>query len=323
MVGGAAAASSNPWTFAARAQQPSMPVVGFLNGGSPEGYTAMIAAFRRGLREQGFIEGQNVKIEFSWANGQFDKLPALASDLVRRQVAVLAGTSTAGGLAAKAATSTIPVVFTTSSDPVRLKLVASLSRPGGNVTGATQLDVEVAPKRLELMRELFPSATRIALLINPTNPTAEKQSRELVAPAGALGLQLQSLHASTEGELDAAFASFAQAHAAALVISSADSFFTSQTKRLAALAVRYNVPAIYQYPEFTSSGGLMSYGGSITATYHLAGVYAGRILKGEKPANLPVQQATKIELTINLKAAKSLGITVPPALVARADEVIE
>jgi putative ABC transport system substrate-binding protein len=323
MIGGAAAASSNPWTLAAHAQQPVMPVIGFLNGGSPTGYTAMVAAFRLGLQEQGFIEGRNVKIEYHWANGQFDKLPALASDLVRRQVGVIAGTSTAGGLAAKAATTTIPVVFTTSGDPVHLKLVASLSRPGGNVTGATQLDVEVSPKRLELLHELFPTAITMALLVNPTNPTAENQARELVAPARALGLQLHVLYASTEHDLDAAFASFAQLHAGGLVISSADSFFTSQAKYLAALAVRYNVPAIYQYPEFTAAGGLISYGGSITATYRLAGVYVGRILKGEKPADLPVQQATKIELIINLKAAKALGITVPPALIARADEVIE
>jgi putative tryptophan/tyrosine transport system substrate-binding protein len=283
----------------------------------------VVAAFGRGLKEAGFVEGQNLAIEYRWAEGEFHRLPALAADLVRRQVTVLAATSTPAALSAIAETSTIPIVFTTSNDPVRLGLVPSLSRPGGNVTGAVQLNVETAPKRLELLHELVPSASVIGMLVNPTNPTAEIQTRELQAAARTLGLQLHVLHASAEDDFDRVFASLAGLGAGGLVIGSADPFLTSRSGQLAALTVRHAVPAVYQYREFVAAGGLMSYGGSIADTYRLAGVYTGRILKGEKPAELPVQQGTKIELIVNLKTAKALGITMPTALLVRADELIE
>jgi len=309
--------------FAARAQHRPVPVIGFLNGGSPEGYARMAAAFRQGLSESGITEGQDATIDYAWAKGQFDLLPALVADLIRRKVAVIAATSTPGAIAAKAATTTLPIVFTTSGDPVKLGLVTNLSRPSGNVTGATQLNVEVAPKRLELLHELIPTATAAAFLVNRTNPTAESQTKGMQATARVLGLQLHIVHASAERDLDAAFASLIRLQASGLVISSADPFFTNRTKQLAALALRHAVPAIYQYPEFATAGGLVSYGGSITDTYRLAGIYVARILKGEKPGELPVQQATKIELIINLKTAKTLGLTVPLPLLGRADEVIE
>jgi putative ABC transport system substrate-binding protein len=312
-----------PWPLAARAQVATMPVVGFLNGGSAEGYARLAAAFREGLKEAGFVDGKNVVIEYRWADGQFDRLPALASDLVRRKVRVLAATSTPAALAAKATTTTIPIVFTTSSDPVNLKLVTGLSGSSGNVTGATQLNVEVAPKRLELLHELNPAAKDIGLLINPTNPTAQVQARELQRVARTLALQLHVVHASTERDLETAFRTLVQLRAGGLVIGSADPFFTGRTKQLAALALRYALPTVYQYPEFTGAGGLMSYGGSISDTYHLAGVYTGRILKGEMPADLPVQQSTKVELVINLKTAKALGLSVPLSLLGRADAVVE
>ena len=317
LIGGAAAA----WPLAARAQQAAMPVIGFVNAGSPKGYARPLSAFLKGLGQAGYVEGRNVTIEYRWAEGQYDRLPAFVADFVQRKVNVIAGTSTQGGLAAKAAAATIPVVFTTSGDPVRLGFVTSLSRPDGNITGAAQLNVEVAPKRLELIREVLPSAVNVALLTNPTSPLTEPLLRGLRTAAAALRLKLHVLQASSEQDLITAFAALAQLRADALVIGT-DSFFTSRSEDLAALAVRHRVPAIYQYPEFTIAGGLMSYGGTITESYRLAGIYVGRILKGEKPADLPVQ-VTKVELIVNLKSAKALGITFPLSVLGRADEVIE
>jgi putative tryptophan/tyrosine transport system substrate-binding protein len=317
VLGGAAAG----WPLAARAQQAEMPVVGFLNGGSPDGYAPMVAAFHQGLMDTGYVEAQSVRIEHRWADGQYDRLPAMAADLVHRQVAVIV-TNSPGMLAAKAATTTIPIVFTTSGDPVELGFVASLARPGRNITGVTQLNVEVAPKRLELMHELVPTATIMAVLLNPTYPSAETQSRGMQAAARTLGLQLHILRASNERAIDDAFATLAQLRAGAFVISS-DPFFNSRAEQFAALALRHAVPTIFQYREFAAAGGLMSYGGSIIDSYRQAGVYTGRILKGEKPADLPVQQSTKVELIINLKTANALGLTVPITLLGRADEVIE
>src|SRR5450631_4492137 len=319
LLGGAAVALP----LIARAQQQVLPVIGFLNSGSPSGYAPLLAAFMQGLKETGFIEGQNVAIEYRWAEGQFDRLPALVADLVQRQVTVIAATSTPSALAAKSATTTIPIVFTTSGDPVQLGLVDSLSRPSGNVTGGTQLNVEVGPKRLELLHELVPTATIMALLVNPTNPVAETLSREMEAAARTLGQQLHVLKASTDGDLDTAFATLIKLRVSGLVIASADGFFTSRADRLAALTVRHAVPTIYQNREFAAAGGLMSYGGNNKESYRTAGIYTGRILKGEKPENLPVQEVTKVELIINLKAAKALGINVPNTLIGRADEVIE
>jgi putative ABC transport system substrate-binding protein len=294
-LGGAAAA----WPLAAHAQQPAMPVIGFLNGASPGGYAPMLAAFRQGLKEAGYVEGQNVTIEYRWAEGRYDRLAALAGDLVYRQVSVIAATSTPANLVAKAATSTIPIVFTTGSDPVQIGLVTSLSRPGGNVTGVTQLTVEVLPKRLELAHELIPNATLVAALVNPTNPNAETVTGELQTAAATLGLQLNVLHASTEAEIDAAFTTLLQQRASVLLIG-ADAFFNSRNEQLAALTIRHSVPAIFEYRQFVAAGGLVSYGGSVIDSYRLAGGYTGRILKGDKPADLPVLQSTKVELFINL-----------------------
>ena len=310
------------WPLAARAQQPAMPVLGFLNGGTAEGYAPMVAAFRQGLNEAGYVEGRNVAIEYRWAEGHYDRLPALAADLVQQKVTVIAATSTPAALAAKAATSTVPIVFTTGGDPIKLGLVASLGRPGGNLTGVTTLNVEVGPKRLELARELFPGAT-VALLVNPANPLATTVSKDSQAVADTLGVRLHVLHASTEADFEAAFATAAQLRAAARVISTPDPLFGSHAAQLGALALRHRVPAIYFQREFAAAGGLMSYGGSITETYRLAGLYAGRILKGEKPADLPVVQSAKVELILNLKTTRALGIRVPLPLSGRADEVIE
>src|SRR5262245_7274048 len=312
------------WPLAARAQQPAMPVIGLLGATTAQGYAAQLAAFRQGLSEAGFVEGRNVAIEYRWAKDQYDRLPALAADLVRRQVAVIA---TIGGsvasLAAKAATATIPVVFHGSVDPVEAGLVASLNRPGGNVTGVVTLNIDTGQKRLELLHELLPAATTIGLLLNPTNAVfTEIQSKDLKAAARNLGLQLRIVHASTEHDFDPAFATLRQAQAGGLVIGT-DGFLVSQSAQLAALAVRHALPAIFQYRAFVTAGGLMSYGGSVTDSYRLSGVYTGRILTGEKPADLPVQQATKVELIINLKTAKTLGLTLPITLLGRADEVIE
>jgi putative ABC transport system substrate-binding protein len=314
--------AATAWPLAAHAQQPALPVIGFLNSASPGAYPRQVTEFRQGLKEAGYIEGQNVAIEYRWARGRYERLPALAAELIHHPVAVLAATSTPAALAAKAATTTVPTVFTTASNPVELGLVASLSRPGGNVTGATQLNVEIGPKRLELARELVPTATIIGLLVNPTNPVAKNTSQVLEAAARTLGLELHVLHASTEREIDEAFASLVQRRAGALVIA-ADVFFNSRSEQLGALTLRHAIPTIYGYHEFVDAGGLMSYGGSIRDSYRWAGIYSGRILKGEKPADLPVQQSTKVELIINLKTAKALGLDVPATLLARADEVIE
>jgi putative tryptophan/tyrosine transport system substrate-binding protein len=318
LLGGATAAL--PLT--GRAQQPPMPVIGFLNSGSPDGYAPMVSAFRQGLKEIGYVEGQNVAIEYRWANGDYDRLTSLAGDLVRRQVSVIAATSTPANLVAKASTNTIPIVFTAGNDPVQMGLVASLSRPGGNVTGATQLTGEVVPKRVELAHELTPSASILGFLVNPRNSNSDADTKAAKTAAITLGLQLNVLHASSEAELESVFGAFGQMRAGALAIDG-DALFNSHTKLIAALSVRHLVPAIYESHEFVADGGLAGYGGSITDSYRLAGTYTGKILKGEKPADLPVQQSTKVELLINLKTAKLLGLTVPSQIVARADEVIE
>jgi putative ABC transport system substrate-binding protein len=316
-IGGAAVT----WPLVARAQQP-MPVIGFLNVAAPDGYALYVAAFRDGLKESGYVDGQNVAIEYRWAEGQYDRLPDMAADLVRRQVSVIVA-NTPANLVAKKATDTIPLVFTTASDPVQLGLVSNLSRPGGNVTGISQLNVEIGPKRLELARELMPAATAVAFLVNPGDVSrAETLTKDARAAAGPLGLRLDVLRAGTDAEIAAAFAGFAELKAGVLVIG-ADALFNSKSQLLAELSLRYNVPAIYQYGEFTDAGGLISYGGSIKESYRWAGVYAGRILKGVKPADLPVQQSIKVELIVNLKTAKALGVTVPLALLGRADQVIE
>ena len=319
LLGGAAVA----WPVAARAQQPAVPVIGLLGATTAQGYAAQLEAFRQGLSEAGFVEGRNVAIEYRWAEDQYDQLPTLAADLVRRQVAVIATIGrNAASLAAKAATTTIPVVFHGSVDPVEAGFVASLNRPGGNVTGVVTLNIDTGQKRLELIHELLPAATTIGLLLNPTNAVAEVQSKDLQAAARTLGLQLRIVHASSEPDFGPAFATLSQAQTGGLVIGT-DGFLVSQSAELAALAVRHALPAIFQYRAFVTAGGLMSYGGSVTDSYRLSGVYTGRILKGEKPADLPVQQATKVELIINLKTARALGITFPITLLGRADEVIE
>ena len=316
---GAAAA----WPLAARAQQTAMPVIGVLSSTSPGGDVHRIAAFRKGLREVDYIEGQNVAIEYRGAASQYDRLPGLATDLVRDQVSLIV---TLGGApaarAAKAATATIPIVFYVGGDPVEQGLVASLNRPGGNLTGVSSLNTELGPKRLELLHEAVPKIATIAVLLNPTNPLAPQLSKDLRTAAHTMGLELHALNASTDREIDNAFTSLLRLRADALVIGT-DAFFNNQSEQIATLALRHAVPSIYQYRAFTTAGGLMSYGGEITDLYRQVGVYAGRILKGEKPAELPVQQSTKVELIINIKTAKALGITVPISLLARADEVIE
>ena len=317
LIGGGVTA----WPLAARAQQP-MPVIGFLNSASPDGYAPMLSAFRQGLKETGFAEGQNVRIEYRWAQNQYDRLPAMAADLIHRDVAVIVA-NTPGNLIARNATETIPIVFTTGGDPVQLGLVTSLSRPGGNVTGVSQLTVEVAPKRLELAHELVPAAHVIGLLVNPKNPAQTVVvTRDLQAVATNLGLQLIVLHASTEAELEDAFTTCTQKQVGALVIAP-DTFFNSTAEKLGELTVRHSMPTVFEYHQFVAAGGLASYSASLTNSYRLAGVYTGRILKGEKPADLPVEQATKVELILNLKAAKTLGVTIPVTLLGRADEVIE
>ncbi|MFL5040037.1 MAG: ABC transporter substrate-binding protein [Xanthobacteraceae bacterium] len=317
-LGGAAA-----WPVAARAQQSAMPVVGFLHSSTPGGYASRVAAFRQGLNEAGYIEGRNVTIEYRWAEGHHDRLPELAADLVRRKVTVIAATTTTAALAAKAATATIPVVFEMASDPVKLGLVASLNRPGGNLTGVTGLNVEVGPKRLELLHELIPTATTFALLVNSSNPTlAEPTTRDVRASARTFGLQLHVVSATTDNEIDDAFASLAKLQVGGVVIGT-DPLFSSRLERLASMALRYGLPAVYQWRDFAVAGGLISYGSDTRDAYRLAGIYTARVLKGEKPADLPVQQATKVELYINLKTAKMLGITIPLPLSGRADELIE
>ena len=319
LLGGATA-----WPLAARAQQPAkLPTIGFVGPDSPDSYGVILRAFRVGLRATGFIEGQNVAIEYRWAEGRNDKLPVLTADLVRNQVALIVAPTTPSVLAAKAATKTIPIVFFTAGDPIDLGLVTSLRRPDSNLTGATTLTLEVAPKWLQFLHEMVPAATSLAVLVNPTSPNlAETQSRDLQAAARTRGLPLHVLRASTEPEFDAVFESIARLRAGGLVISS-DSFFYSRSNQLASLASRHSVPTIFPFREFVAAGGLMSYGGSLTESFRWVGVYAGRILKGEKLADLPVQQATKIELFINLNTAQKLGLEVPPTLLTRADDVIE
>ncbi|MFL5083351.1 MAG: ABC transporter substrate-binding protein [Xanthobacteraceae bacterium] len=315
--------SAVAWPLPARAQQSAMPVVGFLHSSSPGGYAPRVAAFRQGVNEAGYIEGRNVTIEYRWAEGHHDRLPELAADVVRRKVTVITATTTPAALAAKAATATIPVVFETGGDPVKLGLVANLNRPGGNLTGVTNLNVEVTPKRLEVLHEIIPTATTFALLINSSSPgLAESTTRNVRASARTLGVALHVVSATTDNEIDDAFASLAKVRAGGLVIGS-DSFFTSRSERLASLALRYALPAVYQWREFAVAGGLISYGTDSRDAYRLAGIYTARVLKGEKPADLPVQQATKVELYINLKTAKTLGITIPLPLSGRADELIE
>ena len=319
LLGGAAVA----WPLAARAQQPAMPVIGFLNSESFEGYAAMATAFRHGLEETGYVEGGNVVVEYRWADGRYDRLPDLVADLMRRQVAVIAANSPAALLAAKAASTTIPIVFATGYDPVAAGLVTSLARPGGNLTGVTSLTAEVGPKRVELLHELVPTAKIIALLVNPSAvPYAETISGDLQAAARKLGLQFHVLHASAGSDFNSVSARLAELRVDGLVIGS-DPFFNSQSEHLASLAVRHAVPAIYQYRKFAAAGGLTSYGGRLTDSYRQVGIYTGRILKGEKPADLPVVQSTRVELIINLNTAKALGLEVPATLLARADEVIE
>jgi putative ABC transport system substrate-binding protein len=319
LLGGAAAG----WPVATRAQAPAVPVIGILGATSAAGFAPEMAAFHQGLEALGYREGLNVRLEQRWANNEYDRLTALADDLVGRQVTVI---SAIGGnpvaLAAKAATTTIPIIFYVGADPVQLGLVASLNRPGGNVTGVAGLNVEVGPKRLELLHELRPTAEIVALLVNPTNPNAAKLSTDLEAAAQKLALSLRVLHAKAERDFVMAFAALAQLRAGALLIGG-DGLFRARSEQLAALTVHYSMPSMFQYREFVAAGGLMSYGGNIIDSYRLVGVYTARILKGEKPANLPVQQSTKAELIINMKTAKLLGLEVPPTLLARADEVIE
>jgi putative tryptophan/tyrosine transport system substrate-binding protein len=312
------------WPLAARAQQPAMPVIGFLSPTTAGRTADLMAAFRQGLSEAGYFESQNVAIEYRWTEGHYELLAPMADDLVTRHVAVIVAPG--GGpatFAAKAATSTIPIVFLVAVDPVGLGLVASLARPGGNLTGVSTLNTEVGPKRLELLHELVPSASDIALLVNPTNLTnTEATKRDLQTAADRLGLKLHVLQASKDDELDTAFARLTELHAGGLVIGT-DGFLISRSEQLAVLALRHAVPAIFQYREFAATGGLMSYGSSFSDSYYQVGVYTGRILNGEKPADLPVVQSKKVELILNLKTAKMLGLTVPLSLLGRADEVIE
>jgi putative ABC transport system substrate-binding protein len=306
----------------ARAQQPRIPVIGFLHGGSPAGFAPFMGGFHLGLKELGFVEGQNVAIEYHWANYQYDRLPELAADLVRRRVAVILAGSLPAVLAAKAATTTIPIVFTTGGDPVKDGLVASLSRPGGNVTGLTLFFGELAAKRLELLRELVPGALVIAALVNPNNPNAEARSRDVQAAARAVGQQIRVFNANSENEIERSFATFVQGGARALLVSD-DPFFESQRAHLVALAARHEIPTIYPWRDAVAVGGLMSYGIVLSDSYRQAGLYVGRVLKGAKPAELPVVQPTKFALAMNIKTAKSLGLTIPLTLQAAADEVIE
>jgi putative ABC transport system substrate-binding protein len=314
---------SMAWPFAARAQQSAMPVIGFLDSGSSGTNANLVAALSQGLKEAGYVEGQSVGIEYRWADGDYDRLPALAADLVRRQVSVIVATGgEPSGRAAKAATTTIPIVFDSGNSPVELGWVTSLNRPGGNMTGVNQMIAELVTKQLGLLHELIPQAQVIAMLVNANNPRTESLVRKAQTTAGALGCNLQILTAGSEQDFDTAFTTLVPRHAGALFVSP-DPFFYRQRDRIIALAARYAVPALYVRREFAAAGGLMSYGTSLADTYRQVGLYAGRILNGEKPADLPVVQPTKFELIINLKTAKSLGLTIPPSLLATADEVIE
>ncbi|MGB9044200.1 MAG: ABC transporter substrate-binding protein [Pseudolabrys sp.] len=319
LIGGAAAA----WPLAARAQQTVLPVVGFLNSASPLPWENYVAGFRAGLKEAGFVDGQNVTIEFRWAEGHYDKLPGLAADLVRRKVAVLVATGGAPSVvAAKAATSTIPIVFTSGSDPVRSGFVTSLNRPGGNTTGVNFFVVVLEGKRLGLLRALIPGVQLIAVLLNPNRPDHANEVREVQEAARAIGQQIHILLASSESAINAAFATATQLHAGALLVGT-DAFFNSQRDKIVALAARHSIPTVYEQRDFALAGGLMSYGTNLANGYRQAGAYVGRILKGEKPGDLPVVQSTKFEFVINLKTAKALGLTVPEGLLNAADEVIE
>ena len=319
LLGGAAAA----WPLVARAQQPAMPVIGYLNNGSPESDASRLTGLRRGLNETGYVEGRNLVIEYRWAGNQADRLPALAADLVQLRVAVIVAAGIPPALAAKAATTSIPIVFLAGTDPVQLGLVASLNRPGGNLTGFNVFGGEVAAKGLALLHELVPSVATIGFLENPNNPIfAAYYERDVLVAAPAIGLKVQILQASSDREIDAAFVNLVQTRTGALLVGG-DAFFNSRIERLIALAAHHAIPVMYQYREFVAAGGLMSYGTSLTDGYRQVGIYAGRILKGEKPADLPVQQATKIELIINLKTARTLGLEVPDRLLTIANEVIE
>jgi putative tryptophan/tyrosine transport system substrate-binding protein len=316
LLGGAVA-----WPVAARAQQ-AIPVIGFLNGASPDAYAPFVAAFHQGLKEAGYVDGQNAIIEYRWAEGQYDRLPALVAELIRRNVAVIAATSSPAAQAAKAATSTVPIVFTTGDDPIKLGLVASLNRPGGNVTGVSNLLVELGSKQLGLLRELVPGTTAVAALMNPKFPGTERQLRDVEAAAHVLGLQLIVLRASTDGEIDAAFATMVQQGGRALLVGT-DPFFLVRADQIVALAARHAIPAIYSVREFAVAGGLMSYASDFADSYRQAGIYTGRVVRGEKPADLPVQRSTKFEFVINFKTAKALGLAVPNSMQLLADEVIE
>jgi putative ABC transport system substrate-binding protein len=319
LLGGAVAA----WPLAARAQQSALPIVGFVGFSSPQAYAAETTAFHRGLAETGYVEGQNVAIKYRWANGQFDRLPSLAADLIRQQLNVLAAIGTpASALAAKAATKTIPIVFVTGGDPVSLGLVESLNRPGGNATGVYMLTAALEPKRLELIREVVPNTRVIGVIVDPNSPDTGLQMKELPAAASALGLQIKIVDASSEGEIDAAFAALRQYPVGAVLLTSSP-FYLPQRQKIVALAARYAIPTVYFFRAFADVGGLMSYGTSLTDAYRQAGIYVGRILKGEKASDLPIQQSVKVELVINMKTAKTLGLTFPLPLLGRADEVIE
>jgi len=318
LVGGAAAA----WPLAARAQQPAMPVIGYLSAGSPGPVAPLMAVLRQSLAEAGFVEGRNVAIEYRWAEGQYDRLPTFAAELVRRQVAVIVASSNPSGLVAKAATATIPIVFHVSSDPVRLGLVASLNRPGGNMTGVNSFVAELGAKQLGLLRELLPTAARIGLLVNPINANVEGVMKDATVAAATIGIQIDIVQASDSREIEAAFATLVRNRADALVIGN-DTFFYNRRVQLATLAIRHTIPVVAGVRDFAEAGGLMSYGTSLTEAFRQLGVYTGRILNGANPADLPVVQSTKFELVINLSTARALGIEVPPMLLARTDEVSE
>jgi ABC-type uncharacterized transport system substrate-binding protein len=319
LLGGAAAA----WSLAARAQQPALPVVGFLNPASPDAFADRLRAFRQGLKDTGYVEGENVAIAYRWAEDQLDRLPALAADLVRRQVAVIATVTSHSTFAAKAATTSIPIIFSLAEDPVRLGLIASIARPGGNATGINILSGELVAKRLELLRELVPGAARVAVLVNPANATStETTVRDVELAARTIGLQIQVLNASTSREIDAAFAALARERPDALLVAT-DTLFTTRRVQMSLQAMRHAIPATYSAREVVEAGGLMSYGSNLTDALRQAGAYTGRILKGAKPADLPVVQASKFELVINHQTARMLGLTVPDKLLVAADEVIE